>query len=152
MTNSAAEQELARLRSERERLEQELAKGKSGGDSNSPGAGRIVSFVLAPPLRGAGQIPTVSIPAGTSLVSMQLQLEPNPNVAYRVALLNQSNKKTLWRSGKLKATTTGDGKALNISFDAGLLNSQAVYVLRVSGITADGAVEVIGDYSFRVRK
>jgi hypothetical protein len=83
---------------------------------------------------------------------MQLQLDPNDDVAYRVALLNQSNNQTLWRSGKLKAKTTGQGRALSISFGAGLLNLQAVYVLRVAGIKADGSVEVIGDYSFRVGK
>lgn len=151
-TNSAAAQELARLRSERERIEQELAKTKSGLNSNSPGEGRVVSLVLAPPLRGAGQIPTVLVPAGTSFVLMQLQLEPNDDVAYRVALLKQSSNQTLWRSGKLKAKTTGQGQVLNLSFVAGLLDSQAVYVLRVSGSKADGAVEVIGDYSFRVGK
>ena len=149
--NSSAEQELARLRSERERLEQELANAKSRRDSNSPGEGRVVSFDLAAPLRGVAPVPTVSIPSGTSFVSMQLHLEPNDYLAYRVALLNQSNQ-TLWRSGKLKAKTTGEGQAIRVSFSAGSLKSQAVYVLRVAGIAADGTVAVISDYSFRVGK
>lgn len=149
--NSAAEQELARLRSERERLEQELEKTKSARGASSPDEGSVVSLNLAPPMRGVGQIPALSIPPGTGVVSMQLQLEPNDFAAYRVALLNQSNNQTLWRSGKLKANTARAGKVLNVSFGAGLLKSQTTYVLRVTGIAA-GTNEVIGDYSFRTGK
>jgi anti-sigma factor RsiW len=151
-TNSAAEQELARLRSERERLEQELEKAKSGRTTSSPVEGGVFSFNLAPPLRGAGQLPTVSVPSGTRLVSIQLQLEANDYSAYRVVLIGPARNQTLWRSSKLKAKTTREGKGLSVSFSAGLLNPQTVYLLRVAGIATNGADEVISDYSFRVGK
>lgn len=151
-TNSKTEQELARLRDERERLEQELARAGSGRASPSAGEGGVVSFILAPPLRGIEQVPRVAIPAGTSFVSMQLQLEPNDYAAYRVALLNQSHSQTLWRSSTLKAKPARNGKALSVSFGAGLLKPQTVYALRVIGVVAAGATEVVSDYSFRVVK
>lgn len=157
-----AEQELARIRGERERLEQELKqeeqrriaeqqRATGQRQPSSPGGVSIASFILAPQMRGVGQLPEVSLPAKTDYVEMQLQLEPNDYPAYQVSLLDQSGNQTLWRSNKLKARAAGDGKALSVSFRAGLLRPQA-YVLRVSGVSASGASEILSDYPFKVVK
>ena len=162
MSKATAEQELARVREERERLEQELKKvqeqqraikqQRAAGQQqpSSPGEVSIASFVLAPQMRGVGQIQTISVPAQTAYVAMQLQLEPGDYPAYRVALLDQSNNQTLWRSRLLKARAAGEGLSLGVSFSAGLLKPRVVYVLRVTGISASGASEIVGDYPFRV--
>lgn len=158
-------QELARVREERERLEQELQQREAQGQQRDAGGGRtpgqqrpsppgrvsIASFILTPQMRSTGQIQTVSVPPKTDHVAMRLDLEPNNYSAYRVALLDQSGNQTLWRSSKLKARAAGDGKALNVSFPAGLLKPQT-YVLRVTGVSADGASQIVGDYPFRVVK
>ena len=150
--NSATELELARVRDERERLEQELKKAKSGSAKpSSPGEGSIVSLILAPPLRGAGQIPTISIAPGTNLVATQLQLEASDYSVYRVALMDPGNNQTLWRSGNLKPGTKGKRKAIGVTFPAGLLKPQN-YMLRVAGIPAAGDSEIVGDYPFKVVK
>lgn len=151
-TSAQAEQELARVREERERLEQELKKRNVEPQTSSPTEPSIASFILAPQMRGVGQLPVVSVPAKTDYVAMRLELEPGAYAAYRVALLDQANNQTLWRSGSLRARTKGDGKALAVSFRAGLLKPQALYVLRVSGVSANGASEIVGDYPFRVVK
>lgn len=152
--SSATEQELARLRDEQKRLEQELAKQQQNiGEQYQPSSGglSVASFVLAPQLRSAGQIQTISVPAKTDLVAMQLGLEPNDYSAYRVALLNQSGNQALWRSSKLKAKVAGDSKIISISFRTAVLKPQ-IYLLRVSGISAKGTIEIVGDYPFRVVK
>ena len=149
--NAAAEQELARVRAERERLEQELRKRKGEPQTSSSAEPSIAAFILAPQMRGAGQVPAVSIPAKTDNVAMQLKLEPNDYPAYRVALLDQANKQTLWRSGKLNARATEAGKTLSVRFRADLLKPQA-YLLRVTGVSASGASETVGDYPFKVVK
>lgn len=83
---------------------------------------------------------------------MRLELEPDDHPAYRVELLEQSGQKAVWRSNRLKATARSDGaKTLSVRFGAGLLRSQT-YVLRVKGVAADGAFEIVGDYPFRVVK
>ena len=82
-SNAATEQELASLRAERERLEQELKKAQQGSAGSTPGEQSVVSLVLAPPLRGAGQIRTVSIAPETKLVAVALQLEAADYRAYR---------------------------------------------------------------------
>lgn len=158
------EQELARAREERERLEAELKQQAqeaqvAAGDRNAsnqqrPSSARgvsIASFILTPHMRGVEQTPTISIPAGTEQVSMQLELEPNDYSVYRVALMDQAGDKTLWRSRRLNARATARGKALSVTFPASLLRTQ-VYALRVMGVAANASSEVVGDYPFRVVK
>jgi hypothetical protein len=151
--NAKTEQELAQVTEERRRLEDELKKEQDrqrvdeSQQPSRPDEGLMVSFILAPQMRGIGQVPTVSIPAKTDYVAMQLDMESNDYPAYRVGLLEPSNNQVLWRSGKIKAT--GNRKALNVRFRAGLLKPQT-YLLQVSGVPANGGSEIIGDYPFRV--
>jgi cell division protein FtsB len=142
---SAADQEIARLQSERESLEQELEKLRSGGTQPA----NIVSFILSPPLRGVGQIRSLSVPPGTTFVKMVLQLEMADYSAYRVSLIDPVRNQTLWRSGTVKPLTKGVRKTVDIGFPAGLLQSQN-YTLRVTGTSAAGEQEIVGEYSFRV--
>ncbi|HVS81666.1 MAG TPA: hypothetical protein VHE60_08010 [Pyrinomonadaceae bacterium] len=151
VTNSQAEQELARVRDERERLEQELKKEQQGGTKRSSGEASIVSLILAPPLRGAGQAPTLSIRPGTNRVAAQLQLEATDYSTYRVALIDPVGNRTLWHSGNIKPGIYGDRRAVGVAFSAGLLKPQN-YILRVAGSTAGGGSEIVGDYPFKVVK
>ncbi|MDX6576671.1 MAG: hypothetical protein QOE96_2624 [Blastocatellia bacterium] len=155
--NSRAEQELAQVRAERERLDQELKK-QNGQERATPpqpptlpGQASIASFILSPGLRGAAKIQTLSIPPRSGHVALQLNLEPNDYPAYRVALIDQSNHQTVWQSGKLTAGSAANGKALRVSFSSDLLKSQT-YVMQVSGVSANGKIEVMSDYPFKVVK
>jgi len=150
-SNAATEQELASLRAERERLEQELKKAQQGSAGSTPGEQSVVSLVLAPPLRGAGQIRTVSIAPETKLVAVALQLEAADYPAYRVALIDPSTRRNLWHSGDLKAIAKGERNAVAVSFSAALLKSQN-YILRVSGVQTTGESEIISDYPFKAVK
>src|SRR6185503_7680783 len=154
------EQELARVREEREALAAKLKQapetGPAVGEGNTsnkpPPATRgasIASFILTPQLRGVQQGRTISIPADTNQVSMQLELEPNDSSAYRVALIDQAGQ-VLWRSRQLKATSTTGGKSLAVTFPARLLRPQA-YTLRVTNAAGDPS-DVISDYQFKVVK
>lgn len=107
----------------------------------------VASFILTPPLRGGNQIQSLSIPEKTVSIAMKLQLESDDYTAYHVALVNDSEK-NLWQSGRLKPKSKGSNKELNFSFPAKLLKSQ-IYSFTVSGIKADGAVEIISNYPFR---
>lgn len=146
-SNTAIEQELAQVREERARMEEEL---KKSGQLPASGTG-MFSFVLTPQLRGAGQPKSVSIPANTGRVTVQLNVEPNDYQTFAVVLLDQSNHQELWRSGKLKARSKGNAQALSVSFSTSLLKPQA-YTLQVSGISASGKSEVMSDYPFKVVK
>lgn len=157
------EQELASVRAERVRLQAELKqqeresqaatdqRNSSNQERSSARGVSIASFILTPQMRGVQQIPTISIPADTDRVSMQLELEPNDYSTYRVALIDQAGNQTFWRSRQLKAKATPNGKALSVAFPSSLL-SPRVYALRVSGVGADARSEVVGDYPVKVVK
>ncbi|MCU1265892.1 MAG: hypothetical protein JWM21_2210 [Acidobacteria bacterium] len=147
--NSRAEQDLAQVRADRERLDQELKKQTQPSPLHAQTS--IASFILTPGLRGAGQIQSLSIPPGSARVALQLNLEPNVYQSYRVALIDQSNHQTSWRSGQLKAHSGKKGEVVSVSFSAGLLKPQT-YVLQVSGISSNGKIEVMSDYPFKVVK
>ena len=145
LVNSKMEEELAQVRAERERLEQEL---KQAGAKTATGEGSIVSMILTPPLRGSSQVPTVSIKPGTNRVAAQLQLEAADYPTYRVALMDPASNQALWRSGGLKPSRKGERRSLEISFRSDLLKPQT-YILAVTGTSGRG-VEPVGDYPFRV--
>jgi cell division protein FtsB len=144
--NASAEQELARIREERKRLEEQSRAGKI---QPSPEAA-VASLILTPQMRSGG-LKTVTLSPTTERVAMQLELEPNDHSTYSVALIDQSGGQFLWRSGRIKAARAGDRKSLSVSFRAGLLRA-GLYRMQVSGISPGGASEVVGEYPFRVSK
>ena len=109
----------------------------------------IASFILAPSLRGNNQLQTLSISPGTDVTAMQLKLETDDFAFYRVRLQNQSDGKILWQSGKIKSKAHNKQKVLDVRFPAEFLQSK-IYSLEVSGVRADGAAEIISNYSFRI--
>lgn len=109
----------------------------------------IASFILAPPLRGGNQIQEISVSSEIDYVAMVLQIESEDYKSYRVSLINRATGKNLWQSGAIKPKTSGENKRLNIRFPAKLLQPQ-IYSLEVSGVSPNGAIENISDYSFRV--
>jgi hypothetical protein len=157
VANSKAEQELAQVRAERERLDQELKKHNGQERTTAPqassvqGQTSIASFILNPGLRGGGRIQELTIPPGSGRVALQLNLEPNDYQAYRAALIDQANHQTLWQSGRLRAHPGASGKAISVSFSSDLLKPQT-YLMQVSGVSYNGKTEVMSDYPFKVVK
>jgi hypothetical protein len=121
----------------------------TGVTRREPATRGIATFVLTPQTRDAGQVRTLSIPSNTDQVMMELQLEPNDYSDYRVELRDASDDRTLWRSDQVTAQTTGNSRALRISLPARLLNPQT-YLLRVTGVSANGVPEIVGEYPFQL--
>ncbi len=155
--NSENEKELARIREERAKIEQELKIKQERQNEQRAAAQQptpkpplrqpsVFSFVLIPTLRGNNQLPTLELPPKTDSVAIKLELESNDYDFYRVALRNPASGQILWQSGKIKSKAANN--YLNINFPANLLKSQ-VYSLEVKGLLKDGAAEIISDYSFR---
>ena len=112
---------------------------------------KTVSFVLMAQARGPGEIATVAAPPGTDRVAFRLELEADDFPAYEVALKNPATNQILWRSGRLKAASQGDMKAVSITLDAGSLQPRN-YTFELTGIPARGAPEIVSGYSFRVAR
>jgi hypothetical protein len=139
--------EQQRITEQQRTAEQQRAAAQN---SSSPraGAGSVATFILAPQVRGGGQVQSISIPSNAEHVRMRLRLEPNESTAYRVALLNETGAQTLWRANRLTSRAAGDDKVLNFNLRAQLLKPQTSYVLRAT----NDAGEIVDDYPFRVVK
>jgi signal transduction histidine kinase len=157
-------QEVARLTSEQQRLEQELEDAKTETRATEErqkqereqqrqaaksGGSTIASFILTPPVRGSGQLQRLTVPPTTSRVALRLELEPNDFFNFRAVLKDQTTGRTVWSSGVIKASKGDAAASLNLSLPARLL-SPTVYTLTLSGVSGGGAQETISDYAFQV--
>jgi|ERR1043165_1574169 hypothetical protein len=133
---------------EQQRTAERQRAASQNSSSSGAGAGSIATFILAPQVRGGGQMQSISIPTNADHVVMRLRLEPNEFTAYRVILLNETGAQTLWRSNRLTARVAGDDKVLSFNLRAQLLKPQTSYVLRAT----NDAGEIVDDYPFRVVK
>jgi hypothetical protein len=109
----------------------------------------VVAFVLAPPMRGAAQVPTLALTQVTSRVNFHLELETNDFPHYRVTLKNLKADNSLWQSSELDPVTKGDSSTLSLRVPAKLLQ-QGLYKLDLAGIPANGEAEFVSSYVFRV--
>jgi hypothetical protein len=133
------------------------AEARRAADTAPPPTGRepspltVATLVLAPQLRSARQLPTVALAGGTGNLAVQLDLEPVDFPAYEAALLASSGDRVLWRSDRLIARTVGDQKRIDLSLPATILSPRE-YLIRVSGVPARGASEIVGEYRFIVAR
>jgi hypothetical protein len=140
-----SQQELSRVREERQELEEQLSKTQA---PSSLAEASIAVIRLVPQMRGASQVQTLSVLPQTQRITTRLELEASDYPVYRVALVDASSDRVLWRSGRL---TAGADKTLSVSFPANLLKPQT-YLMRVSGVSIGGQSETVADYPFRVAR
>jgi len=151
-TSSAMEEELGRVREEKDRLARQMASERQSVKLQPPAL--ALSFTLPAPNRAPGQATTFPIPPGTADVFLRLELAPDDYPSYRAVLLAEADRKPAgWKRERLKSRARGESKVIEIRIPATLLKSQE-YILEVAGISGRGVVEEEGKrgYSFRVVK
>jgi hypothetical protein len=111
-------------------------------------APKAIAFLLLAQTRGIGQVAAIAPPPGTDRIVLQLQLEFDDFPTYRAALKDPVTNQIVWRSQDLTAISLGGNRAVSASLAASLLKPQN-YILKLSGIPANGAAEPIGSYPFR---
>jgi hypothetical protein len=99
-------------------------------------------------VRDAGEMKRVLIPTGVEAVQVRLELATADYESYRAMLLTDEGQE-VFTGDKLRAEITGGGKFVVFSLPAKLLK-QSDYQVRLSGVTADGNLEDVGRYYFRV--
>jgi hypothetical protein len=129
-----------RMRAEIDSLRETLAKLR-------PTA--IASFLLLPPTRGVGRIPTVTIPRGTTDVTLRLLLETDDFPTYSAALREVAGGAVVSRTGPLTSAAEADRRAVVVRIPAGTLKSQT-YTVDLSGQRASAPAELLTSYTFRV--
>ena len=119
----------------------------SGGRRPSPTT--IATLVLAPQLRSGRQLPTVALADGTGDLAVRLDLEPVDHPAYDASLIAANGDQVVWRTDRLIATTVGGRQTIDLRLPATVLSPQD-YLIRVTGVTARGGSEIVGEYRFTV--
>ena len=121
--------------------------------STSSGASPLTAstLVLNPQMRSAGQLPTIALSDGSGDLAVRLNLEPVDYPAYEASLIPSKGGPDVWRADRLTARTVDGRKAIDLHLPATVLNPQE-YLIRVSGVSAGSASEVVGEYRFTVVK
>jgi hypothetical protein len=149
---ASAESDLDALQRARHLREDEARRAAdSAQTSTGSGQAPLAVLVLATELRGASRLPTLSLTGSAGDLAVQLDLEPVDYPAYGVVLLTSTGSREVWRSDQLTARSIGSRKTIDLRLPATVLSPQD-YVIRVSGVPARGAREIVGDYRFAVVK
>ena len=134
---------------------QPAANAAENPDSRQPGASAgqspataIATFVLAPPTRGVGSLPVVTVARASESVQLQLQLEVDDFPRYRVLLMAPQSGHALWTSEALQSAP--NRRTVAVTIPSSLLRSQN-YSLELLGIPPQGSPELVTDYAFKVR-
>jgi len=145
----------AKVATELAQVQKSLAELEQASSNRNPAARSsfsplgIVAFTLSPQLRGAAQMPELSLSPGTTRVDLHLDLESNDYPQYQVALKSLRTDQIIWHSGKLKAETKGQRSAVLVSMPAALLKPET-YQLELTGSPSSGGHEFVSSYVFRI--
>jgi hypothetical protein len=111
---------------------------------------RVATFVLTPSLaRDSDETRKLAI-EGNVQVRLQLNFEGGDYTSYR-ALLRTAEGDEVWRQDELTPRPTKSGLAVVVQLPASRF-SRRDYTIRLSGVTAEGEVEEVSSYYFRVEK
>lgn len=127
-------------------VERELAELNHRSPAQ-PGA-RVLSLALASvSVRGAEASSKVPLRDGANLVELRLLPAGDEYPLYR-ATLHKVGGVNAYAIPELHAESTPDGRAVPVRIRTGLL-TRGLYQLTLEGVTADGRLEGVGEYTFQ---
>ncbi len=145
-------EELQRTQQQLEQLKQQQELAAQQAKQQPPvELPNLLHVELTPQTRGIGKTTELTIPANTDYAVLQLATPEDDFQAYQADLLTQADEKLRWKSGRLKARASGTERIIDVSVRAKLLPS-GHYVVKLSGIAANGQAEELRRYSFKVVK
>jgi hypothetical protein len=146
----AADRELARARaSPSAQAAQSTATSPESDAAPSASAPGLLALVLLPQTRGAGSVPTLTLPKSARGVAFALQLESNDFPHYQVSLNDPNTGRRLWRSTTIAPTQTRNQPTVSVVVPAGLLAPQH-YSLELTGRGSTGDWHIISSYAVRI--
>jgi hypothetical protein len=117
----------------------------------TPPPGSVLAVVLTPGLtREGGEIKRITIPPGTGVVRLQLEIPKNDFNNYRVGVLSV-DRTAVWSGNNIQASDQGGTKLINADVPVSSLTS-GDYQVKVSGQLPDGTFEDTASYRFRVAR
>lgn len=143
------QQQLEQLKQQQElaqRQKQQLAQTQP--PVSAPG---LLYIELTPQTRGVGKTTELAIPERVGSAVLQLVAPEDDFQIYQAEIVTQEDEKLRWKGGKLKARTRGTNRIIDVNVRAALL-SPGNYVVKLNGVAANGQIEELRKYSFRVVK
>jgi methionine-rich copper-binding protein CopC len=138
--------ELQQLRDADQKLIVELKRSQDQKSTSSYSPiGNFATFFLLPSSRGSGEENELSPPAAASKIRLQLGVDSIAYPNYLAVIKNSQDHETFQQ--KLRAPRSG--KLVTVTIPHQLLGPGA-YSLQLSGISADGETEPVGNYTFRI--
>ena len=145
-------EELKRTQQQLEQLKQQQELAAQQAKAQAPvSLPNLLHLELTPQTRGIGKTVELKIPANTDYAVLQLATPEDDYQSYQAEVLTQADEKLRWKSGKLKARTSGTSRVIDLSVRAKSLPPGS-YVVKLNGIAANGQAEEIRKYSFKVVK
>ena len=117
-----------------------------------PGPGQaIILFTLTPNLeRGTTPGNVLSLPLSIAEASLVLKRKPEERFAYS-AVLETVEGREVWKGGHLPARATANATIVMVRVPSNALRT-GDYILKLTGTTAEGKIEELDPYAFRVLK
>lgn len=114
-------------------------------------AAQIASVTLLPfSSRDTGSANSLTLIPEARLVRLNLVFNGATYDSFEASVRTVDGQQ-VFRRGNLKASSSGTGKSVTVTFDSSLLSRQD-YIATLSGRTKNGKPETIGDYYFRVER
>ena len=109
----------------------------------------ILAFTLTPGMvRETGELKRVSVPQHAGPAQVTLNVRTGEYTQYSAALQTAEGQ-VLWTKKGLRVRATNNGPVIRLSLPAGLLKG-GDYQLKLSGLTAQGMLEDVDMYPFRI--
>jgi hypothetical protein len=109
---------------------------------------RMATFTLASALMRGGEASSFVLPREVEIVQLEVQVADASYKSYRAEVQTADGEPVYQQSG-LAAQRVRNGKAINIRIPSRLLRGRD-YLVKVSGVAAQGRLEDAGLYSFRI--
>ena len=108
----------------------------------------IIALALTPGMDRSSRPKKLVVSPATLLVQLQLYLEHDDYPSYS-ASVETAEDAQLWKKNGLKTHPGSEGGRVTLGIPAAILQGN-VYLVRLTGVAADGKVEDVGDYHFLV--
>ena len=119
--------------------------------SNMSAPGNMITEVIKSGslTRDGGEVKQVSVPRGTTLVRLLLELPAGEYDAYRAVILGEEGNE-IFATGPTKPEIVDGRKVLSLQLESRSL-PPGDYQIKLSGVAANGTVDRLESYRFRVR-
>jgi hypothetical protein len=109
-----------------------------------PAVAHVVALTLTPSVRSLGEVPTLTIPRGTTDVKLTLRLDADEFKLYTIALRDLTSNTVVWSSSETAAEGEGANRALVVTIPSSTLQTRRYLITASAG--PSNAREIVATY------